>query len=230
MTNARRHYERILRWYPRTWRVQHELVVLGTLLDMDDARGRNGPTFGEAWSLRLDGLKHRLFPATGEVARRRRTVTSVAAVVVILGCVSVGGLAAVASSSLAPSAEERTAQLAACLAEKGWAATIEADGVVFQAPMGQQEQYLADVESCASSTNLIPVAAPSREQLEKQYANLLAAQQCLEELGYGTPRAPSVSTFVASMGTWSPFAMLPNISAAEFAQIEEACPQPNLET
>ena len=73
MTDANdlRRYQRILRWYPYEWRVQHEQVMLGTLLDMDDARGWRGPTLGEAWSLRLDGLRRRLLNAHDGRAQKR---------------------------------------------------------------------------------------------------------------------------------------------------------------
>jgi len=229
MTNARRRYERILRWYPRGWRVQHEQVMLGTLLDMDDARGSGGPTFGEAWSLRLDGLRHRLVPVGGERVSRHRTIISVAVAAVIVGCVSVGGLMAAALPSPTLSAEERNELLAACLTAKGWDARVEGDGVISSTPAEQNEQFLADGQRCATSTNPMVAAVPTREQLETQYASLLSAQECIADLGYETPMAPDEATFVASMGTWSPFASLPNISAAEFGQIEQACPQPNLE-
>ncbi|MFD1491883.1 hypothetical protein [Microbacterium wangchenii] len=52
---------------------------MATLLDVDDARGRRGPTFAEAWSLRIDGLTHRLHlfgwrvPRVGHKSRDGRT-------------------------------------------------------------------------------------------------------------------------------------------------------------
>lgn len=58
-SSSERQYERLLRWYPRWWRDTHGRVVLATLLDVDDARGRTGPTPKEAWGLRLDGLRNR---------------------------------------------------------------------------------------------------------------------------------------------------------------------------
>lgn len=230
MTTARRRYERILRWYPRSWRAQHAQVMLGTLLDMDDARGRGGPTFSEAWSLRLDGLRHRLVPAGGERVRRRRTLTFAAIAAVIVGCVSVGGLTAAALPSLTLSAEDRDELFAACLTAKGWDARVDRDGgVVSEYRPEQDEQYQADANTCATSPNLMTAAVPTPAQLQTQYANLLEAQKCIAELGYQTPPPPDEATFVASRGTWSPFAALPNISAAEFRRIEQACPQPNLE-
>lgn len=55
-----RRYRRLLRWYPRRWRELNEQVVLAILLDVNDARGGDGPTFAEAWSLRLHGFAHRM--------------------------------------------------------------------------------------------------------------------------------------------------------------------------
>jgi len=232
MTDAKvkRRYQRILRWYPKEWRVQHEQVMLGTLLDIDDARGRRGPTFGEAWSLRLDGLRRRLRLADDGLAQRRRRMTPVIVGLVIVGCVSVGGLAAAASQPSLSDEESAELLLATCLTDKGWAAEIDADGggtVEYQSD--QEAQHLADAEGCITTLQLNRITQPSGAQLEAHYANLLAAQRCLEERGYKTPKAPDRSAFVASGGTWSPFAALPNGTAEELAQIERACPQPDLQ-
>lgn len=229
MTNSRRRYERILRWYPHRWRAQHEQVMLGTLLDMDDARGRSGPTVGEAWSIRLDGLRRRLGIAEGERISRRRKLTFAATAAVMVGCVTVGGLTAAALPSLTLSGAERNEMFAACMNAKGWDAQVEGDGVVSSSPADQNEQFLADGQSCSTSTNPVAATALTSKQLQTQYADLLEAQKCITELGYETPAAPDEPTFIASRGTWSPFAALPDISAAEFTQIEQACPQPNLE-
>lgn len=229
MTNPRHRYERILRWYPRGWRARHEQVMLGTLLDMDDTRGRTGPTSREAWSLRVDGLRHRLGVPAGEPVSHRRTITSVVVAAAIVGCVSVGGLTAVAAPTITLSAEQKSVLLADCLTAKGWDARVEGDGVVSNTPSDKNEQFLADGQTCATSTNPRAAALPTQKQLRTQYANLLAAQDCVAIQGYETPTAPDEATFVASRGTWSPFAALPHISADEFARIQEACPQPNLE-
>ena len=226
--NARRRYQRILRWYPREWREQHEQVMLGTLLDMDDARGRSGPTLGEAWSLRLDGLSRRLRPADNGRARRRRRATPVIVGVVIVGCVSVGALAA-GASPLALSDQERAELLAACLTDKGWTTEITADGgVTVEYETDREAQHLSDAESCINTLQLNRIAQPSPAELEAHYLDLLAAQRCLAQHGYETPKAPDRSAFVESGGAWSPFAALPNGTAEELAQIEGVCPQPDL--
>ena len=209
--------------------MQHEQVMLGTLLDMDDARGRRGPTFGEAWSLRLDGLRRRLRPADDGLARSRRRMTPAIVGLVIVGCVSVGGLAAAASPP-SLSDEESAQLLATCLTDKGWATEIGADGgVSVEYPTDQEAQHLSDAEGCITTLQLNRITQPSGAQLEAHYANLLEAQRCLEERGYKTPKAPDRSAFVASGGTWSPFGALPNGTAEELAQIERACPQPDLQ-
>ena len=148
---------------------------------------------------------------------------------VIVGCVSIGGLAAAASPP-ALSDEERAQLLATCLNDKGWATEIGADGgVSVEYPSDQEAQHLSDAEGCITTLQLNRIAQPSGAQLEAHYANLLAAQRCLEERGYKTPKAPDRSAFVASGGTWSPFWALPNGTAEELAQIERACPQPDLQ-
>ena len=53
-------YRRLLITYPRAWRRQHEAVVLGTLLEVDEAAGRNHPTRRDRFALLTDGIGVRL--------------------------------------------------------------------------------------------------------------------------------------------------------------------------
>ena len=53
-------YRRLLATYPRGWRREHEAVVLGTLLEVDEAAGRNHPTRRDRFALLIDGLGVRL--------------------------------------------------------------------------------------------------------------------------------------------------------------------------
>lgn len=53
-------FARLLRWYPASWRRSHGEVVLGTMLDVAEAQGRDAPTRGERRAAIVDGLAHRL--------------------------------------------------------------------------------------------------------------------------------------------------------------------------
>lgn len=53
-------FARLLRWYPASWRRDHGDVVLGTMLDVADADGRDAPTRAERRAAFVDGLGHRL--------------------------------------------------------------------------------------------------------------------------------------------------------------------------
>src|SRR4051812_45899891 len=60
-------YRRLLITYPRVWRREHESVVLGTLLDADEAAGRTRPGRRDRIGFLLGGmlvrLPHRVRPS-----------------------------------------------------------------------------------------------------------------------------------------------------------------------
>lgn len=55
-----RGYRRLMRWYPASWRVQHEEFMLDTLRERAESSGGHRTLRGEAWSMRLHGLGERL--------------------------------------------------------------------------------------------------------------------------------------------------------------------------
>jgi hypothetical protein len=65
-------YRQLLRAYPLAWRRRHGEVLLGTLLDVDDARGGTGPTPGEVGDLVIRGLGVRLAYLTPGRSTRER--------------------------------------------------------------------------------------------------------------------------------------------------------------
>lgn len=75
-------YRRLLRSYPSRWRAANGEVVLGTLLDVADAEGRDRPTAAERRTLVVDGLAHRLDRRVAVVS------ASTAFVAAVLGSVS----------------------------------------------------------------------------------------------------------------------------------------------
>jgi hypothetical protein len=53
-------YRRTLRWYPSSWRAQHEEAVIGTLLDVAEGENRSRPRLGEQLNLAANGLLTRI--------------------------------------------------------------------------------------------------------------------------------------------------------------------------
>jgi hypothetical protein len=53
-------YRRTLRWYPSSWRAQHEEAVIGTLLDVAEGENRLRPRLGEQLNLAANGLLARI--------------------------------------------------------------------------------------------------------------------------------------------------------------------------
>jgi len=53
-------YRRTLRWYPSSWRAQHEDAVIGTLLDVAEGENRSRPRLGEQLNLAANGLLTRI--------------------------------------------------------------------------------------------------------------------------------------------------------------------------
>jgi len=61
-----RSYRRLLRWYPGRWRRENEDAVVGTLMDVAEAEGRDRPRGPEVLDLAANGLRARVtavFPA-----------------------------------------------------------------------------------------------------------------------------------------------------------------------
>lgn len=115
--------------------------------------------------------------------------------------------------------------------DRGWTTDVEADGgVVSEYPPEQEDQYTEDLTACLEIVGPARAIEYTQEQYETLYDSAIEAQQCLlEEFGYETPRAPSLEAYIEQQGGWSPFALLPDdMSAEEFLEIQEVCPQPSL--
>jgi hypothetical protein len=59
-TILERQYRRTLRWYPSSWRSQHEDAVIGTLLDVAEGENRSRPRLGEQLNLAANGMLTRI--------------------------------------------------------------------------------------------------------------------------------------------------------------------------
>lgn len=67
-TDRLEQYRRMLRWYPESWRAEHEAVLVGILLDQADARGETGPRAGDRIALAIGGLRRRFGVSDGRRA------------------------------------------------------------------------------------------------------------------------------------------------------------------
>jgi hypothetical protein len=72
-------YRRLLRWYPRTWRIRNENAVVGLLVEQSNDNGGRRPTWAERRSLMVNGLGERFL--TPETTTRPAIIVYAAAVV-----------------------------------------------------------------------------------------------------------------------------------------------------
>lgn len=117
-----------------------------------------------------------------------------------------------------------------CLRDEGWDAQISSrdGGVVSEYPTAQEDRYIEDVGECSTAIGMNDVPELSPEQYELLYAELIEASRCLAELGFDLPEAPSVTVFIETKAQWSPFALLPEMSIADFDAAVAECPPPQL--
>ncbi|ROP44401.1 MULTISPECIES: hypothetical protein [unclassified Rathayibacter] len=135
-TTLERQYRRLLHWYPRTWREEHEEALIGTLLDTADAENRTAPSPTEEWNLAWNGLAthfSRLSPGA-----RTATLT------IALGNAAFIGLALLALTAptvtggmtiAGPKADGQpdlvyVTNISQCLARDGWQSTPGGGGSV----------------------------------------------------------------------------------------------------
>lgn len=188
---SERKYERLLRWYPRWWRDLHGRFVLTTLLEVDDARGKAGPTPTEAWSLRVDGLRNRWRgPAAGRKGRDEHMITDRPAWIRRASAISAASLLTLAVGGwvlgrsqdglAAGAAGERT--LNALLQEAStYEREILGDGVVTAA---EYEQALLDWRDCVRAAGAEPseIYAIGDNQLTFDYDITAATNEARIEL------------------------------------------------
>jgi len=152
--------------------------------------------------------------------------------------------AATETLSYAQRMEVWTENTASCLRDRGWDATSNIMSVrVHGVPPGQEDAYRADYQDCwgrygeASDPEYGVTVTP--EAASSYFAALQTGSECLRELGFNVPDAPSEQSFVnAIVNTgnllyWDPFEVTwdenqRNALGVEINEIREQCPQPNL--
>lgn len=126
-----------------------------------------------------------------------------------------------------------------CMAELGYTVT-EVDGrAAIEPKPGDEgdEQFFADLESCAEQHPLPPIAPRTRDELVRLYEAKQEQARCIEDEGYETVPAPSLETFLAEMQRapesvvtppWSPLS--PELVGGAMIELQELCPNPSVYT
>jgi hypothetical protein len=122
-----------------------------------------------------------------------------------------------------------------CLSERGWdTEAVGDDELKSEVDPAQRDAFRSAQQECLVETGYFVSDRPLTEaEVGDWYDGLVRSSECLEDIGYAPPPAPSRQTFIdahfndPSASSWDPYP-LPN-GAGEWAEIEEACPQPGLE-
>lgn len=122
--------------------------------------------------------------------------------------------------------------LAQCLEEQGIAAEVDREATELIVPDAhQQEAVVAAMEGCraqAREEGVFPEVELTREDLQRVYEQLVAAEDCLEQLGYSIQDPPSRDSFIESYEAgeepWHPYLYLPDLSPTQIDELTVACP------
>ncbi|QUW18357.1 hypothetical protein [Agrococcus sp. Marseille-Q4369] len=121
--------------------------------------------------------------------------------------------------------------IATCLRELGWEAIGSRDRVESGAvPVGQEERYQMDYQSCSTASSaLLPAAAPLDEALYAlNFERSMAARACLEANGFEVPPEISLQVWRDQINSSAgyPLFTLNAPSAEEDALMRDLCPDP----
>lgn len=122
-------------------------------------------------------------------------------------------------------------RMVACLNAAGWEVSLEPGSTGFEAnvPDEQTNRFQASIEACQTSLagQSSPVSQWTDAQWRDAYAAQLATAGCLRDEGVQIPEAPSLEVFRESFESdpWLPYAFV-NVDQSRYAELLEACPQP----
>lgn len=166
----------------------------------------------------------------------RWLVVALVGVLLMTGCTEGSVGPAPADTPIAATGlREWVAHVVDCLNEQGWAdAAINPDGTGIEManlPAAQGEAFAAARTTCESQAGPQPNAtALTRDDVAALFDQLVASRACLVDLGYPISEAPSRAAFIdqyfSDRDPWNPYVELPDLDAAEWARVNEACPQP----
>lgn len=121
-----------------------------------------------------------------------------------------------------------------CLNERGWDTVgVGDDGLKTEVSPAQREAFASARQECLIETGYFVADEPlTADGVSDWYDGLIRSSACLEGIGYSPPPAPTRQTFIDTYfndpgSLWEPYPIPDSLD--EWAQIEEACPQPGLE-
>jgi hypothetical protein len=132
-----------------------------------------------------------------------------------------GGCASLASDEGVQSPEQRLAEQerradahAACMKERGWDVTVNADhSTSARYPREQEAAFISDSTDCANELGFNNSDPVSDEQLEALYLEMMDVADCLTQNDYTPSASPSLQTFIddyrATEMPWAPWTTIP---------------------
>lgn len=149
-----------------------------------------------------------------------------------------------ADQPVTASLREQSEAIARCAAEQGVAVEVDpsGDGVIWEAPEGQEARYAEVIDECASTVAEefgVAQGPPTIDELESWYRAFQWTHGCMKEQGYPVEEPPTLESYVDSGGTnWHPYngvvrsiqatgEIKPGVPFSEeaFRTLENTCPQ-----
>jgi hypothetical protein len=134
------------------------------------------------------------------------------------------------------SLEEQTRDLVRCLNDRGWETEILPGSNTYRTvvPPEQHDQYNADIEECNIEIG-VDIGPPqvTPEEASELYDILLEIADCVRDLGYNVPEAPSRQSFVEDLvshpiPSWHPYDPVYEAGRmADIQRVEAECPIPH---
>lgn len=114
-----------------------------------------------------------------------------------------------------------------CLRDAGWNPQIAPDGGIgVGVPLGQEDQYESDSETCWALVHSPPFDEISAQDREIYYGQLVELRECIIGLGIELPVAPTFQAWVDMDGAWSPYGdFRPSAFPERIDGVKTNCPQ-----
>lgn len=123
-----------------------------------------------------------------------------------------------------------------CLNDRGWETEVIPGSSTYRTvvPPEQHDQYNADIEECHIEIG-VDLSPPqvTPEEASELYDILLKVADCVRDLGYDVPDAPSRQTFVDELvsypiPSWHPYDPVYDTGRmADIQRVEAECPIPH---
>lgn len=158
----------------------------------------------------------------------RHLMLSIAAVGVLAACSGENSPTPVRADTEYLAFVERIDLVVACVEEHGFeASSYEGFGVMIDAASEQQLDVASRIEGECWEEVEQRFPAPPPLSIEETYYYMLDVADCLRDLGYDIPEAPSVETYVdqsaAQSDMWDPYTHL-GLRGADTWELQRVCP------